>query len=495
MKLKESLQLQHTQESMLFMVGMVLRCWFIDKAPFWYDEGFSAILAQLSPSSMLRATIGDVHPPLYYALLSLWSQLMGGYSPLILREFSAVLSILSMWQVMRLMSGYQLGRYPRLGVMALVTLSPMLIYYGQEARMYSLLVFLVLEAWIQVLHKRWGAVAVVTALLMYTHNYGLLYAACLGLIALLRALREIRPIYRAGIDTEISNTDIPAVILSFSWAIVLYLPWVIYGLSKQLGTVGGDFWTRHMGQLGGVLGTTSLLMGSKVDPMVSVTVCAVVIGTLPFTLKTALREHRLEWLIMAGAPVAMVMFIGNWVPIYLVRGFLPILPAVYLLLVMMWGDLLKAPSPLKVVLLGVVLGSTLTGLVYHIGYTQLGLQKYNPLAFNTQADIRPGVPVIHLGDFSQVNWMASRPEVSNQLYLSPCPPLPGELSMDTREAMGMQFIKPGALPAEYYVIPYIGNLSNQCQVTQAEDLTKGLEVIHMDIYEYGEGGIYYHANK
>jgi hypothetical protein len=59
----------------------------------------------------------------------------------------------------------------------------------------------------------------------------------------------------------------------------------------------------------------------------------------------------------------------------------------------------------------------------------------------------------------------------------------------------MQFIKPGALPAEYYVIPYIGNLSNQCQVTQAEDLTKGLEVIHMDIYEYGEGGIYYHANK
>jgi mannosyltransferase len=489
-----SLKTQNTQESIVFTIGLILRCWFFDRAPFWYDEGFSAVMARLPIANILQATAGDVHPPLYYLLLSGWAQLFHGFSPYILRQPSVILAILSMWQVLRLCQRYQLGRVFRLAVLGLVACSPMLIYYAQETRMYALLVCLVLEIWIQILDRRWWAIGILTTALLYTHNYGLIYGASLGMLALLHALKRPRAIYRAG-DSELKGTDIPPVLISFGVPVLLYIPWFIYGLAGQLGTVGANFWTRHIGTMGNLLGTTSLLMGSKVPAWIAISIFAVLIGTLPFVIWTALKAKRLDWVVMAMAPICLTALISLWKPIYLVRGLLACLPAWYLLLVLMLKQTIQKPSLLKAGLLFIVLIALFTGMYTHIGTTYMGLQKYNPLAFNTQVTIKPGVPVIHLGDFSLINWMASRPYEDNQLYLSPCDPLPGELSPSTRAAMGVITLQPDQLPAEYYLIPYVGNLSNRCQEDQYHRLTQGLTMIYQDVWQYGDGGVYYHAKQ
>ena len=50
-------------------IGAVLRLLFIWVPPLWYDENFSLLLSRLPFLNMITATMGDVHPPLYYILI------------------------------------------------------------------------------------------------------------------------------------------------------------------------------------------------------------------------------------------------------------------------------------------------------------------------------------------------------------------------------------------------------------------------------------------
>ena len=52
----------------IFAVAAALRFFMIARAPLWYDENFTLILARLPFEGMIQATAGDVHPPLWYVL-------------------------------------------------------------------------------------------------------------------------------------------------------------------------------------------------------------------------------------------------------------------------------------------------------------------------------------------------------------------------------------------------------------------------------------------
>src|SRR5689334_13498012 len=49
-----------------------LRLYRLGHKSIWWDEGFSVFLARLPLGEMLTATAHDTHPPVYYAVLSLW---------------------------------------------------------------------------------------------------------------------------------------------------------------------------------------------------------------------------------------------------------------------------------------------------------------------------------------------------------------------------------------------------------------------------------------
>ncbi|MCL5962028.1 MAG: glycosyltransferase family 39 protein [Chloroflexi bacterium] len=97
----------------------------------------------MAPRDLLDITIrsaADIHPPLYYYLLHFWSAFVGT-SELALRWLSLVSGLLLVSVV------YALGRRlfsPTVGLLAAVfaAVSPFLVYYSQEARMYSQVAFL-----------------------------------------------------------------------------------------------------------------------------------------------------------------------------------------------------------------------------------------------------------------------------------------------------------------------------------------------------------------
>lgn len=490
-RLRDSLRTERTQLGILFMIGAVLRAAWIDRTPFWYDEAFTSVIVQLPVAQLLTATAGDVHPPLYYLLLKLWG-MVAGYTPFGLRQFSAICAVVALWQVEQLTVVYNLERRVKLTVMALAAFSPVMIYYAGEARMYALLTVLVLGAWLAILRRQWALASLATLAMLYTHNYGLVYGACLGLVAVGRAVIQPRERYEAGKDHEWSGTDLPQVLLAMGLPVLLYLPWFGFGLWSQFGKMTtASHWLNHVSVWGQILGTTSLLMASKAPSGINVLLSALVVGLTPPVLWSTLKAKRLDWLVMALGPLALAAGISLFRVIYLTRALQVVLPAVYLIIgSALWKtrrEYLFYPAAA-----GLCIAA---GLLAVLAASYNGTAKYNPLTQQDLANIRPGVPVVHIGDFTAINWIASRPDTANYIYLSSCPALPGELEPRTREAMGVRTMAPYELPAEYYLVSYVGNLSNKCQEDQFKKMTRGLQAIQINQLEYGQSGIYYHARR
>ncbi|MGQ9625981.1 MAG: glycosyltransferase family 39 protein [Anaerolineae bacterium] len=162
------------------IIALALRLFRLGGQSLWYDEGVSFYLTQLSLPEMLQWTAQDIQPPLYYLLLRGWVWLFG-VSEFALRFPSLIFGLLTVPLF------YMLGRKlfdESAGVLAayLVALSPLYLWYSQEARMYTLLTFLgLLSAYLSLLiaereEKRprrllWAALVLMDVLALYTHYF------------------------------------------------------------------------------------------------------------------------------------------------------------------------------------------------------------------------------------------------------------------------------------------------------------------------------------
>ena len=105
------------------------------------DEGFTAQIASKSLGGAL-SQVPDTEstPPLYYALVWLWSKLFGS-SEAGLRSLSALAGTLAV-PVVYLIGAELRSRAAGLAAAALVSVSPLLVWYSQEARGYMLFMLL-----------------------------------------------------------------------------------------------------------------------------------------------------------------------------------------------------------------------------------------------------------------------------------------------------------------------------------------------------------------
>ncbi len=178
----------------LLLLGFALFLYRLDAQSLWYDEAVSARLASMSLPALVRWTAQDIQPPLYYMLLHGWTR-AAGRSEWALRFFSAAWA----WLVFPLayVIGRRLTHRWRGGVvaMALLGVAPWLVYYAQEARMYTMLLALGLGWAYAVLTFRGrkgdivGFVGLGLALL-YTHYFALFLLLALALWHLLFHPRE-----------------------------------------------------------------------------------------------------------------------------------------------------------------------------------------------------------------------------------------------------------------------------------------------------------------
>lgn len=170
--------------------GFGLRLWQLDQTGLGYDEAATALMARATPAAIIAFhwTAAYEHPPVWQLLMHGWSQMVG-QSEFALRLFPALAGVLAIplsWLVAG--SLRTLSRWLPLATAGLVAVAPTLIYYSQEARMYTLVVALSLLVWwftlCNLTRPGWHqglALALAGAAMTLTHYYSLLATLVCGL--------------------------------------------------------------------------------------------------------------------------------------------------------------------------------------------------------------------------------------------------------------------------------------------------------------------------
>jgi mannosyltransferase len=210
--------------------GLLLRLGGLNDRSVWTDEVYGLYWASQPwleiPSLLLRF---EAHPPLSYWLLHWWAPLGG--NDLLLRAPSAVLGTLLPLVVFAL-GRRLLGAAGGLIAAGLAALSPVLIWYSQEARPYSLLTLLLALALLALarLHERpgrWPAVgyALCLAAMLYTHYVAMLVVAVLTLAVAPGALGAAGRAWRGP------------WLLATAAAGLAFVPWVVAVLARVWATL------------------------------------------------------------------------------------------------------------------------------------------------------------------------------------------------------------------------------------------------------------------
>lgn len=283
----------------------------------WDDEAWSA-WAVRSPylADTLARVRADVHPPLYFMLLDVWT-LAAGDSPLALRLPSAWFALIGLAAAGA--TGARLfDRRAGLAAMLLLGASGFFVYYAREARMYSLLLTLATLAAGAYLRWRarpnWRRALAYSGLLaglFYTHYAGLLVALALALHhSLTRRWRRARPAGRGA--------PIPYLL-----AAALALPWLPAALEQLRANPSGPLAAPVATDWGALAALALVTTGG----------CGGLL-LLPFALGSGLPRLRQDWpaALLVGLwlllPAALLLAANAWLaPAFQVRYVLASLPA------------------------------------------------------------------------------------------------------------------------------------------------------------------------
>jgi len=197
----------------------------------WFDEAYSAYLIRGDYGQIWNMTAIDVHPPFYYFCLKTWSLIFGtsDFALRFMSVFFAGIGIIFAYQVMKRWFGKRNAGFATI----FLAISPFLIRYGQEMRMYGLVFAIIMGAtWaldVALKDKKkwaWGVYAVLVALGMWTHYFtAMAWLAHLVYIAFY--------MWKHGLQKSVFWT--------YPLAVLLFAPWLPLAY-KQFTNVQGGFW-------------------------------------------------------------------------------------------------------------------------------------------------------------------------------------------------------------------------------------------------------------
>ncbi len=311
----------------LVVIGGVLRFLFLTRKSFWYDEGVSVQIARLDWYNLARLLWRrEGNMSLYYLLLRAWLHL--GHSEFFIRTLSVLPSLATIPIL------YSLGRRlfdRRVALIAatILTFNAYDIRYAQEARSYSLFVFLSTLSsafFIDFLRQpsqrsRIGHI-VTSSLAVYAHFYsGLL------IVAQWLSLRLLKP-------TELGkNGPPPDAKKNWRWIVILVFPVILF-----VGTTGAGplSWIKRPGlkeiyeyyeQSAGNGGILLLLAY-----LFSCVAALVPVGRRCFQRHVAWDTWRYQFLLLwIFFPLIFTLMVSFARPLFLARYLIFCLPAIIML--------------------------------------------------------------------------------------------------------------------------------------------------------------------
>lgn len=292
----------------------------------WFDEAYSITLAKQSVAGLIHATSLDTHPPFYYLLLKAWAGLFG-WSELALRSLSVLMMGAAMVIAVLTMRRH-MGSRAAGGALLLVALSPFMLRYGFEIRMYSMALLIGVAATAVLLRavtatgqSRWwwyAAYAALVAIGVYTLYYVALVWVAHAVWLIVRAWRQQRSL-RAIVRQ-------PRV-LAYVASVVLFLPWLGI-LVHQLGngaltSVARQLTTENM--VGLVSFWFLYTPPYELNGLTSLVVVAIIVAIVMLVgrgLKAATGPQRRFMLLLAlyvAVPTALIALVSLVKPMYLER--------------------------------------------------------------------------------------------------------------------------------------------------------------------------------
>jgi uncharacterized membrane protein len=210
--------------------ALAVRVWKIDQKNLWLDEATSWVFATSPLPALVASTAADIHPPLYYVVLKGWIR-VAGESLAGLRSLSALMSVLAIYLLWRFGDPY-VSRGPLYAALLWLAVSPHMLYYAQEARMYSMAAAAVLAAcvayrrWVDSHFTRTTALAWVViwgSAAIYLH-----YFTALALVAMWVHMLLITLGRRWSRDGDAPPARHPLLAWTIATAVIalIYLPWI-----------------------------------------------------------------------------------------------------------------------------------------------------------------------------------------------------------------------------------------------------------------------------
>lgn len=314
------------------LLAFALRVFQLDAQSMWWDELAPVVIVRLPFPQWLVPVFQDRgHPPGFYMLLSVWTQL--GAGEFFVRFLSVFLGVLAVAFLARL--GTRIGR-ARAGLFAagIMALSPFYVWYAQESRMYALLIFSTLAsswAFVELLHRprwTWGVALFVFDLIgLYSH-----YLFGLFLLTQLVFMLMGRGRYRRPLRYWMAATF---------GAGFLFLFWVA---ALQLAPIQGRpnlDWIPNARWYDPVLSLYAVLLGASQDPgfilnwVTPLLAVAMAIYGVKIYWKTTLREPVLYLLVWLVAPWLFLYIVSLPVPnrsLYVDRYLTAFVPPLLLLI-------------------------------------------------------------------------------------------------------------------------------------------------------------------
>lgn len=205
----------------IVVAAAALRFFDLDRISLWSDEIYSITVRGARPIPELLVVPLDPHPPLYFVLLHVWTDVFGTTAASS-RSLSVVFSVATVVGV------YLLGTElftDRVGLMAagFVAVSSFHVHHARIARMYSLFGLLTVLSWLGFVrlrrHSRWneGGYVVATVALFYVHAFALFVLAAQYLFVLLSETRAGVSAYRWIRLQAVVGVLVAPVLAFLSW--------------------------------------------------------------------------------------------------------------------------------------------------------------------------------------------------------------------------------------------------------------------------------------
>ncbi|MBU0503839.1 MAG: glycosyltransferase family 39 protein [Candidatus Omnitrophica bacterium] len=385
-KLNSLTHLREEQKNALMLwliltLAIAIRIYKLGDADLWYDEVYAYFMTTLTYGDITRKIFGEQFY-LYNILLKFWVFCFGmsEFSLRFLSMLFGVVSVPIMYKIGKLLFNTKVGLIGSF----LLSISPIHVWYSQEARGYSLSIFitlLIIYFFIRVLKESkvylWIGLILSSLISIYI-NYFCFYAIILTSIALF--LRRYKYIFKLGL----------VYILIIISGFLLLAPSLIRYISK----LSSSFWVSkpNLGAIGITLDNFNI--GYNATP--GVYFITSVVFFLLFILGVFFwwqdRKKVLAFLLFCiFSPIIFTFLISQLIPIYLDRNLILYSPFYYIIIAA--GIEKIRLKSLQIIVYVIILSSVVLCLRNYFTYNMPAF-RYHSIGVYVKKPVEPAVDYI-----------------------------------------------------------------------------------------------------